>query len=402
MAAVPPPLPTSALRRMHQALATASDTQLRRIVGVLDHLDDRGDADALIAPLRGRLAELHPPRPLTFARLLCLPLEPLLVPAALYTPGSLGIPRTAVGPLARLVRTHLGEEAGVIDAALAGGDMSDSRQTRDLGRKLWPAAAAACERGPMPTDWRQASGLGPREWQAITATAATVLAEGVWIFNTLEAAKAGLPPDAEELRVWLQDATACHPEPPGALLAVLLARLPAAIALIEPLASEPERCAVQAEPAIAFLLARIQAETDLQRQPAVPSVSLPSAVALLTTLANPGPGQRPSRLRQVEALRRRLDSLCRRQFQDDLQQRVLAPLAGPVDPEVLDATEQAARALRRLEALGRQLDGTDDYDAVLRTAAQQLSGAAELDVVERARLVEILAGTEAALTLLRR
>ena len=68
----------------------------------------------------------------------------------------------------------------------------------------------------------------------------------------------------------------------------------------------------------------------------------------------------------------------------------------------MEPLEEAARGLRRLELAGRQLGGDEHYDRMLRTAARQIGEDRAGSLVERARLVEILAGSEAALTLLRR
>ena len=64
--ASPPPAPTY--------------EQIRRIVAMVDGLADRGGLDALLAPLRPRLAVLHPARKPSLRRLLFVPIEPLIVP----------------------------------------------------------------------------------------------------------------------------------------------------------------------------------------------------------------------------------------------------------------------------------------------------------------------------------
>ena len=68
---------------------------------MVDAMPNRGAADQLIAPLRARLAHLRPPRPLRFARLLFLPLDPLIVPAARWRAAQPAIPRTVIPPSRR-------------------------------------------------------------------------------------------------------------------------------------------------------------------------------------------------------------------------------------------------------------------------------------------------------------
>jgi hypothetical protein len=69
-----------------RSMAGASERQLLRIVAAVDGMSARGAADELIAPVRHRLANLRPVRPLRFARLVFLPLDHLIVPAANWKP----------------------------------------------------------------------------------------------------------------------------------------------------------------------------------------------------------------------------------------------------------------------------------------------------------------------------
>jgi hypothetical protein len=212
----------------------------------------------------------------------------------------------------------------------------------------------------------------------------------------------GLGCDADELRAWLEAATSRHPEPPGALLAVLVARLPEALVLIEPTPSQPVRSAAQAEPAIDFLLDRLEALAQPGPGPTDATAAVQRAAALLDALEAPGPGQRPSRKPRTEQLRRRLDERCRTRFADNLTRQVLAPLAEAAAQDEMESLEEAVRGLRRLDIAGRQLGGDEHYDRLLRAAARQIAEAEQGSLIERARLVEILVGSEAALTLLRR
>src|SRR3954447_4825225 len=58
------------VRALIRGLADAGDAQLVRTVALLDSMPNRGAADALLDPVRKRLAGLHPRRPLNFCRLL--------------------------------------------------------------------------------------------------------------------------------------------------------------------------------------------------------------------------------------------------------------------------------------------------------------------------------------------
>ena len=393
-------LPPAMLREIQCVLLGASDDQLARVVGLLDGLDGRGSADALIAPFRFRVAQLRPTRPLTFARLLFTPLDPLVMPGPAWSRGRLGLPRTALLPLTGQVRAELGGLTAEVDAMIRGGHTGDMALVLRAGTVLWPAAAAVLERAGAPAGWSTATGLSTAEHAAIARCAACVLAEGVWIHTRMRDFAEGLGPDPDELRVWLEAAMCRRAEPSGALMAVLMARLPGAASLIGPAGAQPARGVGPTEQVIDFLLDRLQAVPPHGADPAETSIAVQRAVTLLDMLDAPGPGQRPSRKPRVEQLRRMLDEGCRARFTEDLARQVLAPMADTAAPGEMTSLEEAARGLRRLETAGRQLGSGEQYDRMLRAAARSIGETGQRSLVERARLVEILAGPDAALALL--
>ena len=82
-------------------MSGASDEQLLQVVGLIDTLDRRGPVDQLLAPVRGRLALLRPPRPITLGRVLILPFEDLLVHEAEAWPGRRCFARGTAGAAGR-------------------------------------------------------------------------------------------------------------------------------------------------------------------------------------------------------------------------------------------------------------------------------------------------------------
>jgi hypothetical protein len=56
---------------MSRVLADADDDELTRVVAMIDKLAERGAADAVLSPLRPRLARVRPARPTHLTRLLC-------------------------------------------------------------------------------------------------------------------------------------------------------------------------------------------------------------------------------------------------------------------------------------------------------------------------------------------
>lgn len=135
--------PGALATRLTATLADASDGELRRVVGVVDGLSSRAGADHLLDELRPRIAELRPPRPLRFGRLLVLPLEVALVPAEAWLRSPIGIPRIALVPVIQTVRAALGTDAEEIEHAAIGSSTADADVVAALGARLWPAAAGA-------------------------------------------------------------------------------------------------------------------------------------------------------------------------------------------------------------------------------------------------------------------
>jgi hypothetical protein len=121
------------------------------------------------------------------------------------------------------------------------------------------------------------------------------------------------------------------------------------------------------------------------------------------------PANRDARRRLVAQLRRAGAEACRTRLVQALREAVLEPAerlaAGPPAPDAAVAgLEQAARELRRLEAVSRGLGETGALVSGLKEAMPRLHALAAapggLARVEVARLAEILAGPDAAEALL--
>ncbi|WP_237214020.1 hypothetical protein [Falsiroseomonas oryziterrae] len=136
------------------ALAEASDSELRRVVGVVDGLSSRAGVDHLLAGIRPRIAELRPPRPLRFGRLLVLPLEVALVTPETWLRSRQGIPRSTLAPIIQTLRAALGTDAEEIEHAALGFSTGDVEVVATLGARLWPAAAGALI-PPVPEGWER-------------------------------------------------------------------------------------------------------------------------------------------------------------------------------------------------------------------------------------------------------
>ena len=392
---------------LQASLAKAADAQVARIVAMVDAMPHRGSADALIAPLRSRLAKLELARRPGFTRLLFDPINPLIMPAKLWRRGrDIGIPRSVLMPMSNALRGMLPALVAEIDQALATIVPGDDAALARVGEQLWPAAAVAIDDMPMPDGWADAAGLMYNDYLGLARTIAAVLHEATEIERLATGKRA---PTDEAVRAVLVRSHQRGPVAFAAVLTVLLARMPAPDRVMI-LASELGRgasleCADQVS---AHLLTRLQDRIEAIGTAESPDVTATSVevagTAIMLRALDEGKNMPPDHRRRVEQIRSDTDLLCRRRFEQAMQAMMAQQNAAVVEPPndgVIADLEARARDLRRLEAAGRLLGSAACYDALLRQAILSLrSPGAGLTVAERARLTEILAGPEEALTLM--
>jgi hypothetical protein len=105
---------------------------------------------------------------------------------------------------------------------------------------------------------------------------------------------------------------------------------------------------------------------------------------------------------RVHGLRAKLDAVCRGRFVDAMDAGVVTPLAAatvPIDHIGHAQMENCVRDLRSVEKAGRKLGNPATYDTLLSKATEAVQAAAQdgnLSTVRAVRLVEILAGPDAA------
>ncbi|MBS0559968.1 MAG: hypothetical protein JSR21_07940 [Proteobacteria bacterium] len=328
---------------------------------------------------------------------LFMPLAPVLDAAPDWRPDGSGIPATALPALGGIVRDALGGQEWAVS-------------TRAVP---WETAAAIIDAAERPDGWAE-TGLPARTFAPIAAGAAGVLAAAAGIEELAACGAAGpLMPHPEPGDV-LEQAASRGPDVWALVLQALLARMDRPEAVVRVIGSArgiahaaPLRAA--AERGIAALLDRMARRggsagplADLGLREA--GMELQRAVRLLECTAGHGAG--PERRRHADTLRQRLAASAEERFRTGLAQSLVAPLralAPPVGWETVAALEEAARDLRRLETGARSVGGSAPLGALLRAAAAmvaEMDAESPLAPVERARLIEILAGPEAALTLL--
>lgn len=395
---------------VRQKLADARDGQISRVVAMVDALPARGAADRLIAPLRPRLAQLRPDRPLQFGRLLFLPFDPVIVVAEDWTPGGPTVPRILLAPVAEAMRLALGELTATIEAMILGRTTADQAIITEAGRLLWPAAARAIAAiHDIPGEW-SAHGL-PRSMHSATATIAGVLAQAASIQELVARAPAGDPMPAASVLPILERGARHGAGCRAMLQALLLCRLPRPDELLRILALNGTAAAEQAIDAVLGAINRESANTAV-----LDNVDLNEAGAELTRLAGlldgleagahraaaPG-GERHS---AIAGTRRRLEAACRSRFEAGLAGELMLPMLSlPADAGSAEIVklEDTARQLRRIEICGRRLGGQEGYGRMLHATATEvraMRGNGALTLADRVRMVEILAGPDEALAML--
>ena len=407
LAATLPPssMPPSGMPDMRRQLGQARDEHLAQVVALVDALPQRGAADALIAPLRSRLALLAPARPVTVMRLMFSPLDPVITPGPGWRPGTPAVPRQALGCLGAAVMARIGPAGAAVQAMIAG--MSPQAATAAgarVGITLWPAAAAVLDALPVPPDWTDTAGLPLGCYDAIRANVAAVLHQAVRL-ERLAVADPG-----PCIGAILADAQARSPAAMGIVLAVLLSHGGAAAALTAGAGSAgaiPGGLAALPSAALDSAAAYALDRADRMLETVLPVVGLRAAAGHATDLAAlvsavEGPACRPGLRAQAGRTRQAADQACQTRLTQAVQQEMLPRLDGPPpDDAAMDGLEGMARDMRRLSRAGRRLGSPAAYDALLMRAAQGIGAApgAGLARMDRLRLAELLVGAPAALRL---
>ena len=341
--------PNPAIREVIRGVHDARDEQIIKVVAMVDAMPNRGTADQILAPLRDRLARLRPPRPLRFPRLLFMPLDPLIVPAARWRPGQPAIPRTVILPFSSMVHQSLGPLAQRISAMIDGRLVSDHAIVEAAGALLWTDAGMQMLNATSVPGW-ETTGLDQRVQRHLAAVAAALGQRG----------------DAAHRRA--------------------------------------------GEQAAELLLDQLESPGGAEGQLGGQDLAEAGAtVRRLTTLlgALEGDPLAPGRRDRLKGLRDRIDASCQSLFNERLSSDLLDPLrtlnaSAGADSEW--ALEGAARGLRALETEARRVGGAKSYDSMLSKAADMVRAVTAQGSLGRtggARLMEILAGPEMAMTLIR-
>jgi hypothetical protein len=399
------------LQALRDGLQEANDQKIRQIVALLDRSPENQISQAVLDPIRPRLAALKPARALHFTRLLFLPFGDMIVSAPVWRPGQAAVPRTALNSVARTVRAQMNGETEVIDRMIVGHTTDDTNVVRHAGEALWGRAADILSLALPPADWGE-TGLRTTAFVPLMQGIVTVLRRAVPLWYLLQDAELGvLEPDELAVGKIISNLANEPPEGRAMVVRLILRRLPHAVSLLRRLADSVLGVADKALLQTAIdrgtddILSDMESQADLTQDLRAGSLAAVGTevqrIAGLLDEINHDPSGARHRPR-VNGIRLKLDAACRERFTDGLRMGLVTPLAAataPVDSAGQKQLENCARDLRTVETAGRRLGSVTNYDALLFKASEVVQAAADsgnLGSVRAIRLVEILSGSETA------
>ena len=297
---------------------------------------------------------------------------------------------------------------------IADATTAQSAIVRQAGALIWPPAAAALRQLAHASDtalprqncaaaWA-AEGLTRAELSPIAASLAAILAHATSLHDHEHALATRSRPALVDM---LAAAEREGARPWGMMASLLTIRMPQSAAMLLAAADTKASLRPVAEAASEAALAWLEHETADQTGSIGDAAPLEVArqAALLDTLTSqPADAARRRRIAETKA---HLLEGCISRVELSLQEQLATPLqALPADPAArdaaLDAIEANARRLRRFEMEARRIGGAARFDASMKGMEHTVGAADDLSPMDRARLVEILTGPEAAARQLRR
>jgi hypothetical protein len=392
-------------RHLVHALASASDMALAQVIEILDRLPDRSEADRLLDAARPRLKQIRPSRSLQFTRLLFLPLDGAISNNRDWQKDDTCLPRCALPPIAEALRMAMGQEAQRIEASFQGKFFHDIAAVDRAGRPLWAAAARlAPDLKPGPR-WER-TGLRTDDFASLVELAAGVWRHAGPIWSAVQLAGWGPPDDA--VRAALAP-MADEASPAFAMaLATLMLKATSPGQVAREAARLSDKAASIADTAVDDWLERVRVQ--LPSEDLIAAASFAEAFGrAFQDLENAPTTRNPRRSTRLVQLRQEAEVTCRLAYEEGLETHILRQLpslCAAATPELILVLENQARALRRIESIGRRYGLDHGYDGAARRIATALDAARRalepggMTRLDLARLVEILLGPEAALAYL--
>ena len=399
---------------IHRSLNGATDDQIIRIVATVDALPVRGSADELVVPLRRRLAHMRPSRPLTFNRLLFSPIDPIVVSPADFQLGEPNVSRIMLSSLAQLVRTAVPNVVIESEAIMKGHSFYEIDLVARIGAVAWPAAAHVFRNSPSPPPAWNVAHL-PSEGYVRTANGiAGVLEHATLIQRIVEASANGAGTALNLLNAVLDSVMRSGIEALDMVIAILIVRMRDPAPLLSVLSrdfatSNNPTLKARAERAAGAALTTLSAHAGANGLVSKSQLrDVGSQARQITSLIDALASYNKTRQHQLELLnvRDQIQATFMKRFDFGIQNELVAPIvmiskdAG--NREITDL-EDRARNLRQLEAAGRRLGGGESYSASLKEALEKIRNLPDnhtLNLIDRVRIVEILAGSGEALSMI--
>ncbi len=387
-------------------LGTISDENLLRIMTMIDRLPGRSRLDPLLTDIRPRLSQLRPPRPVTFTRLLFMPLAGALVDQADWRREPETVPRTALHLISALISDLLGETSQGLAEALRPNVFSDFAVVERFGRPLWENAARVGERINPDTRWADA-GFSPEDFRSIMRLATGVWrhADAVWDVLRLGDSPVALDAIKGALSGPASDSLAVFSATFRTLLRAV--RNPSAFASLVAGGMPPGTSEIVIENLENWIegtlpkLAECEASEAAER-----AEELGKMVEILGQTAF---FQIPRRRKLLSSFFWRLEEHCRVLLLEIVNEQILpalTPSSAPFSDIAFAQLERQSRAARRLEILGRHFGNDPSYDEAQQrvikafVAARKGSEGLAITPVDLLRLGESLLGREKARALL--
>jgi len=299
----------------------------------------------------------------------------------------------------------MGQEVERIEASFQGKFFHDIAAVDRAGRPLWAAAARlASDMKPGPR-WER-SGLRPDDFAPLVELAAGVWRHAGPIWAAVQLAGWGPPDDA--VRAALAPMTDEASPAFTMALATLMLKATSPGQVAREAARLSDKAASIADTAVDEWLER--ARVQLPSEDLIAAASFAEAFGrAFQDLENAPTTRNPRRGARLVQLRQEAEVTCRLAYEDGLETHILRQLpslCAAATPELILAVEGQARALRRIESIGRRYGLDHGYDGAARRIAAALEAARRalepggMTRLDLARLAEILLGPEAALTYL--
>lgn len=395
----------SETRHLIHALASASDMALAQVIDILDRLPDRTEADRLLDAARPRLRQIRPARSLQFTRLLFLPLDGAISDNRDWQKGDARLPRNALPAIAEALRIAMGVEAEQLEASISGKYFHDGAAVDRAGRSLWGAAARLAPNLKPGPRW-DSTGLRGADFAHLVQLAASIWLHAGPLWNAIQLA--GWGPPEEAVRAALSPFSGDNSPAFGMALATLMQKATSPGQVAREAARLSERAGSIADAAVDDWLEK--ARVQLPGEDLLAAASFAESFGrAFQDLENAPITRNPRRGTRLVQLRQEAEVTCRLTYEEGLETHIirqLPALCASATPELVLAMEGHARALRRIEVIGRRYGADHGYDGASRRIATALEAARQalepggMTKLDLARLAEILLGPEEALGLL--